>query len=152
MTSMEEYLQNDYWRKFYDYSMGPPNGGYYKRWEWLSPGNFNGMFLWSNEYGYTDMKHGQNNITPYRANIQRFAPSVTPQLMQQVSECTQETVNPGGCQNAAIRQVFTHDSTEDYMKKYYKDARGITPHPYGVSYRTGYGPKDVWIPPSGPQD
>jgi hypothetical protein len=150
MADLETLWENDYWRKFYRYSMGPPNNGYYKRWN--SGANFNGMFLWSNEYSFTDMKHGENNLCPYRGGIQKISSSVTPGLMEQVSQCTQETINPGGCQNEAIRQVFTRDSTPSYMRKYEKHVPGITPHPYGVSYRTGYSPNGSWIPPSGPQD
>jgi hypothetical protein len=152
MADLDSYLENPYWRRFYRYSMGPPNEGYMKRWVEFSPGNFDGMFLWSNEYSYTNMKHGENNISPYRGGVQKFSSSVTPQLMGQVSQCIQETMNPGGCENEAVRQVFTHDSTPSYMRKYEKHVPGITPHPYGVSYRTGYSPNGSWIPPSGPQD
>lgn len=152
MTCMEDYLSNPYWAKFYRYSMGPPNGGYYKRWVEGSPGMMNGMFLWSNEYGFVDMKHGENNIVPYRGNIQMFAPSVTPDLMEQVSQCTIETINPGGCQDAAIRAAFSNDSSRDYMMQFSKHVPGITPHPYGTSYRTGYSPNTTRIPPNGPQD
>lgn len=152
MTSMDEYLQNPEWAKFYRYSMGPPNGGYYKRWIQGSSGMMEPLPLWSNEYGFTYMKHGQNNIVPYRGNIQPFAPSVSPSLMRQVAVCTYETVNPGGCQNEAIRKVFTNDSSQSYMSEFSQDPPATSPHPFGVSYRTGFSPKGRWIPPNGPQD
>lgn len=153
MTSMDEYLDNPYWAKLYNYAMsGPPNGGYYKRWVQGSSGMMDPLMLWSNEYGYVGMKHGQNNLIPYRGNVQPFSPSVTPSLMKQVAVCTYETANPGGCQNAAIRKVFTDDSSPEYVRQFTETVPGITPHPFGTSYRTGYSPKSRWIPPNGHQD
>jgi hypothetical protein len=118
----------------YKKGMEPPNGGdAYKEWVQGSPGGQGPMPLYSNEYSHTFMKHGQNDINPYRGNIKFFAPSVTNELRYDVNKCTHDTINPVGCQMAAIRKVYTHDAP--------------TPHPMSVSYETGYRPGEVYIPP-----
>jgi len=153
MTSIDQYLNNPHWAAIYDYAMGPPNGGYYKSWVQGSPGMMEPLPLWSNEYSHTYMKHGQNNVNPYRGNIKNFAPSVTPRLKQQVEVCGHDTINPGGCQDAAIRKVFSVDASHRFQKHehpgHYRHSPRNTPHPYGVSYKTGYQPGEFWIPPNG---
>ncbi len=147
MATMAEYLENPEWEKFYWYSMGPPNGGHYKRWIQGSVGMMEPLPLWSNEYGHVYMKHGQNNILPYRGNVKQFAPSVTTNLRNQVNQCTRDTINPAGCQDAAIRKVFTVDSNPYDRHPLSPD---ITPHPFDVSYETGFSPLEVLIPPNMP--
>jgi hypothetical protein len=137
MTTLDDYLQNEDWAKFYEYSFLPPNGGHYKRWVQGSPGMMSGMPLYSNEYSYLYMKHGSNNNIPYRGGVKRFSPSVTPALKQQVQECSFQTKNPAGCQMSAIQQVYSYD---------------VNPHPFGVSYYSGRNNKDAYIPPNSYQD
>ena len=133
-TSMREYLENPHWEAQYRYAMGPPNGGYYKRWIQGSVGMMEPMPLYSNEYAHLYMKHGQNNLLSYRGNIKSFAPSVTPELRQQVQRCSYDTVNPAGCQDAAVRRVYTTDSTQ--------------PHPFNASYKDGVTAGMPIIPPN----
>lgn len=153
MTSIQDYLDNPHWEAIYRYAMGPPNGGYYKRWVQGSVGGNHPMFLWANEYAHTSMKHGQNNINPYRSGIKNFAPSVTPKLQQQVVNCSEHTLNPGGCQTAAIRKVYSLDSSPSFNEHEHpgvsRHVPDITPHPYGVSYKTGFSPNMASIPPNG---
>lgn len=146
---MQEYLDNPHWAKLYKYAMGPPNGGYYKRWIQGSVGMMEPMPLWSNEYSHTYMKHGQDNIVPYRGGIKSFAPSVTSSLRRQVHRCTLDTINPGGCQDAAIRKVYSVDASPHHRDQH---STISTPHPFEASYRTGYSPSMQWIPPNGRSD
>lgn len=141
MTSMHEYLENPHWEAQYRYAMGPPNGGYYKRWIQGSVGMMEPMPLYSNEYAHLYMKHGQNNLLSYRGNIKSFAPSVTPELRRQVNQCSYDTINPAGCQDAAVRRVFTVDST---------NRPGATPHPFNASYKDGVIVGMPNIPPNSP--
>ena len=151
---MSQYLDNPHWEAMYKYSMGPPNGGHYKRWIQGSVGMMEPMPLYSNEYAHTYMKHGQNDMNPYRGNIKSFAPSVTEDLKRQVNQCTSDTINPAGCQNAAVRKVYTNDSNPTVASRQISSGaapRGtnLSPHPYEVSYRTGYSPAEVYIAPNG---
>ena len=92
------------------YSMLPPNGGYFAS---LPPqgsvGMMHPMFLWSNEYMHGSMKRGQSGYSnnPYNGGITRFSPHVTPQLQDQVQNCSDITVNPGACQTVAVKNVFS---------------------------------------------
>ena len=138
MSELSEYMDNPHWMNMYKYAMGPPNDGHYKRWIQGSVGMMEPMHLWSNEYAFNYMKHGQNNIIPYRGNVRQFAPSVTPQLQANVRRCTNDTTNSAGCQLAAVRQVFSEDA--------------FTPHPFNVSYQTGRSPFMPEIPPNGRRD
>lgn len=106
MTSLNQYLENDHWRKMYLRSLESPNGGFYGQWQQGSPGMNSPIMLYSNEYSYLQMKHGSNNNIPYRGNLQNFSPKVTPQLRSAVTACTHQTLNPVGCMNAAINQVL----------------------------------------------
>ena len=154
MTSLGEYLENPFWAKYYNYALqGGPNGGYDKRWIQGSVGMMEPMPLWSNEYGHLYMKHGQNELLPYRGNIKHFAPSVTPELRMLVDKCSHDTINPAGCQDAAIRKVFTVDSTPPYQPGGIPALAGqishySTPHPFNISYETGRSPQEVYIPPN----
>ena len=154
MTTMQEYLENPHWRAQYRYTMGPPNGGYYKRWIQGSVGMMEPLPLWSNEYSHVYMKHGQNNILPYRGNLKKFAPSVTPKLLEQVLECSLDTVNPAGCQDAAIRRVFTTDSSPEHHSRQHthplfaRHSPDNTPHPFDANYQTGTYIHQPIIPPN----
>jgi len=146
MASLELLLENPDWRAYSEYAQNyPPNGGYYRRWIQGSVGMMSGMPLYSNEYSHLYMKHGQNDTCPYRGNLKHFSPSVTQNLRGQVSDCSFATTDSVGCQVAAIRKAFTHDSSrEGYGRP------SQTPHPFGVSYVTGYRPNTMQIPPDDP--
>ena len=153
MTSMSDYLENPHWEAMYRYSMGPPNNGFFAKWPPQgSPGMNHPMFLWSNEYMHTSMKHGQDNVNPYQGGITNFAPSVTPELQRQVVNCGKNTINPGGCQLAAVRKVFSTDAKPYFQKHEHPEVSrhtpALTPHPYKVSYKTGYSPQMANVPPT----
>lgn len=134
MSYSSYYYDNPYWEKMRNYALsGPVNGGHYKRWVQGSSGMMSPMHIYSNEYSYTYMKHGQNDINPYRGNIKHFAPSVTHDLRNAVRQCTKDTINAPGCQMAAVRQIHSIDDQ--------------TPHPFDVSYNTGFSPYLTAIPP-----
>lgn len=142
--SLDLYLENPEWSKFYNYAQsGAPNDGFYKRWIQGSVGGTTPMHLYSNEYSHLYMKFGQNDPIPYHGNLKPFSPTVNDDIMGQVSQCSYSTTNPVGCQVAGIRKVFTYDNSP---KRYATD----TPHPYGVSYVTGYQPYEVQLPPDDP--
>ncbi len=107
---MSAYLENPQWAAQYRYAMGPPNGGFYKRWIQGSVGMMDGMPLYSNEYSHLYMKHGQNNLLAYRGGIKYFSPRVTNELHNQVERCSDKTINPVGCQNAAVNEVLAAES------------------------------------------
>lgn len=140
MASLDQILENPYWRKMYRYAMKSPNDGHYKRWIQGSVGMMSPMFLYSNEYSYLRMKHGQNNLLSYRGNVKKFTHSVDDNLKRQVDICSKQTLNPAGCQTAAIRKAYSHDASMGYN----------TPHPFNVSYKTGYPTNEVYIPPNSP--
>ena len=104
-----------------------------KRWTQGSVGMMEPMHIYANEYSFLYMKHGHNNILPYRGNIHNFSKDVTPELRREVTDCSFRTLNPAGCQIAAIQRVVS--KAEE------------TPHPFGVSYETGYSPYAYPIPP-----
>ena len=140
MSSMQEIMDaNPDWEKYYKYAMGPPNSGHYKRWIQGSVGMMDGLPLYSNEYSHLYMKHGQNNLLPYRGNVKQFAPSVNPKMMHDCQMCSNQTLNPVGCQDSAIRQAYTVDNTTLY-----------TPHPYNASYKNGLIMGMPVIPPNSP--
>jgi len=146
MTELNQYLDNPYWMGFYRYAMGPPNGGYYKRWVQGSPGMMEPMPLYSNEYSHLYMKHGQNDLLAYRGGIKRFAPSVNGNLQAQVHQCNSDTLNPAGCADAAVRKVYSKDAHRQGPS--FTGRTPVTPHPFDVSYETGRSPHMAWIPPT----
>lgn len=105
MTSLSDYMDNPLWASNYNRALRPPNGGEYRRWVQGSSGMMSPMPLWSNEYGFVYMKHGQNNNLPYRGNIKYFSPKVTPELRSNVCECTESTLDPASCQQCAVQKV-----------------------------------------------
>ena len=60
-----------------------------------------------------------------RGGIQNFNHAVTPELHNEVFQCSQETLNPAGCQMTAVQHAF--------------DQKALTPHPFGASYKSGRG-------------
>lgn len=146
MTEMNQYLENPDWEKMYRYALGPPNGGYYKRWVQGSPGMMEPMPVYSNEYSHVYMKHGQNDLLSYRGGVKKFSPSVNGHLQSQVHQCNKQTLNPAGCADAAIRQVYSSDSHA--IGPIYSGIGAKTPHPYNVSYQTGRSPNMAWVPPN----
>ncbi len=149
---MKAYLDNPHWAAQYRYTMGPPNGGYYKRWIQGSVGMMEPLPLYSNEYAYLYMKHGQNNLLSYRGNVKKFSPSVTPELQNQVTQCSYDTTNIVGCQNAAVRRVFTVDSNPPhaYHHGQHFHLDHTTPHPLNASYESGVIVGMPIIPPNSP--
>jgi hypothetical protein len=145
MAQLSTYIDNPYWAKMRNYALSrPPNNGFYKRWVQGSAGMNDGMPIYSNEYSYLILKHGENEPIPYRGNIKYFSPSVTDDLRNQVEVCSSATTDNVGCQVAAIRSVFTRDA---HRVGYGKPPQ--TAHPFNVSYMTGYSPGEVAIPPDG---
>jgi len=134
MSSMSEYLDNPYWAKLYNYGIGAPNDGFMKFWQQGSSGMMSGLPIYSNEYAYMIMKHGRNELPSSRGNVKNFAPSVDRHLQHQVTQCSKATINPAGCQLAAVRDVFSNDNPH--------------PHPYGMSYRTGCKPNMMPVLPT----
>ena len=146
-----DYESNPHWAAMRRIAMKPPNGGEYKRWIQGSVGMMSGMPLYSNEYAHLEMKHGQNNLLSTRGNIKPYSSTITPQLQREVQECSFQTLNPAGCQTAAIQQVYSYDSARAPYRNYsdhYNPVPSITPHPFNVSYCTGYPPQEVPIPPN----
>ena len=135
MSSLDQLLENPEWRKNWNYAMGPPNGGFYKRWIQGSVGMMDPMNIYNNEYGFLTMKHGQNSIMPYRGNIKNFAPGVTPELRRQVVQCSRETINPVMCQQSAMSRVFTRNDMA--AERSGGQAWNDTPHPFHASYHDG---------------
>ena len=136
MSDLSYYTDNEHWMSMMKYAMGPPNGGHYKRWVQGSPGMMEPMPLYSNEYAHTYMKHGQNNIVPYRGNVKPFSPLVTPEVHHGVNRCTQDTTDNVGCSTSAAQQIIS-------------SGYGGTPHPFGISYQTGRLPSmEYQIPPN----
>lgn len=130
MTTLQDYLENPVWRAQHDRALqGAPNDGYYKRWIQGSVGMMEPMHIYSNEFSHLYMKHGQNSLLPYRGNVKKFTPSVTDGLRRQVVQCSRDTLNPVGCQRAAINQAFSVDAQDSQY--------GRTPHPYDSNYRSG---------------
>ena len=140
MSSLSEYMDNPHWAAMYNRAVSDPaNGGQtYKRWVMGSPGMMHPMFIYSNEYSYTAMKHGQNDYNPYQGGLMNFSPGVTPNLQRQVDQCTTQTANPAGCQLGAVQQVFSRDAS----------IPGNTPHPFAASYQTGAHHNSWVIPPN----
>jgi len=139
MTTHSDYLSNPLYQAQLEYVLGPPNGGHYKRWIQGSPGMMSGMPIVSNEYNSLIMKHGSNNLLPYRGSLQPFSQGVTPSLEHRTAMCTQSTLDPVGCQEAAIRKVFSEDTLRN----------GGTPQPFGVSYNNGrHISRQTSIPPN----
>lgn len=134
---------NDHWDALSARGVGALNDGFCKRWIQGSVGMNSPMPLYSNEYSFLFMKHGQNDPLPYRGNLALFDKYVTTELKQQVNQCSRQTLNPVGCQLAAIQQVF---SASD--KALHPADRTV--HPYDVSYKTGYNPFWQYIAPNDP--
>lgn len=133
MSQLSEYLSDPDWVRFMQEGLKAPNNGYMRRWIQGSPGAQSPMQIYSNEYSFLRMKHGQNNLLPYRGGIQKVNDLVDSNLQNQVQQCSLQTLNPAGCQMDAIRYVI--------------DAKS-NPHPYGLSYETGRGYRDSFtIPP-----
>ena len=150
--SLNTLLENPHWAAMYRYSMLPPNNGFFATYPPQgSVGGNHPMFLWSNEYMYGSMKRGQsgsNTNNPYDGGITKFSSHVTPKLQQQVRTCGDVTVNSAGCQMAAVRKVYSTIATPAHENpQAIKRLSTFTPHPYGVSYKTGYSPEMAWIPP-----
>lgn len=136
MSEWSYYLDDPNWRAAYFRAHEPMNGVIFPRWIQGSVGGTTPMHLWSNEYGYNYMKFGTNfGVNAYAPGVQPFSPLVTGQLQNQVKDCNLKTSNPGGCQMAAVQQIFTDTAT--------------TPHPFGVSYRTGRSPYTWPVKPTG---
>jgi len=134
MSDWSYYMADPLWRATYRRSMQPMNGTVFPRWIQGSVGGTTPMALWSNEYGYNYMKFGTNvGINAYDGGVQKFSSLVSPNLQHQVKNCTLSTMNPGGCQMAASQQLFTLDPP------------GGTPHPFGLSYKTGRSPAEKWV-------
>jgi len=127
MSDWSYYLDDGNYRAAYKYAMGPMNGVIYPRWIQGSVGGTTPMHLYSNEYAYTYMKHGTNiGINAYSGGLKPFSPLVTPELQDQVKECSLITTNPSGCQMAAVQQIYSDVA--------------LTPHPFKISYATGRSP------------
>jgi hypothetical protein len=111
-------MEDDYWKKMYQYSFEPPNQGFYQRWTQGSAGMNNGMFLWSNEYSFTDVKHGSQNLNPYRGNVRdSLSPDVTVYMKDRVKRCIDETMNPSGCELSVATEVLERSKQEQMAKK-----------------------------------
>ena len=141
---MDHYHDIPTWRKMYLAGILPPNEGHYKYFApesaMLSP-----IFLYSNEYSYTQMKGGKNDFNNYRGGVHRFAPSVDGSVRRAVNCCTAKTGgNAAGCQNAAIRQIFEEDlgKLEERLVqgKIIPKNTAPTSHPFEVSWNTGARP------------
>ena len=65
MSDLGYYIGDPGWDKFMEAGMRPPNQGFMRRWIQGSVGGQSPMQLYSNEYAFLRMKHGQNNILPY---------------------------------------------------------------------------------------
>jgi len=147
MADLNSYLDNPEWMKFYRYAMGPPNGGYYKRWVQGSPGMMEPMPLWSNEYSFLFMKHGQNDLLSYRGGVHKFAPSINATSQEQVRQCSSDTLNPAGCADSLIRKTYSVDAHN--TGPHFTARTPLTPHPFGnISYQTGRPKEMVYIPPT----
>jgi len=136
MSDWSYYLDDPQWRAAYKYAMGPMNKTIFPRWIQGSVGGTTPMQLESSEYDYIYMKHGSNTgINAYDGGLRPFSSAVTPQLQGQVKQCGLATMNPAGCQMAAVRQIYS-DVT-------------LTPHPFRISYATGRSPYTVPEKPTG---
>ena len=133
-----------HWKAMAKSALGPANNGYYKHYQLSSPGMTGGMFILSNEYGYNQMRHGNNNSSPYNSNIvnfSRLSDAVThiPYLKKQVETCNHITYDVDACRQGAIAQVSSA------IGNYYSDH---THHPYGLSWETGAPMGMAQVPPS----
>ena len=133
---MSYYTDNPHWMAMVKRGNGLFNNTILPRWTQGSVGGNSPMFLWNHEYSYVRVKHGTNfGTNAYDGGVKRVSPLVTPHLQQQVSDCTLATMNPGGCQMAALQQMYTDTA--------------VTPHPYGISYATGRPPHMEAVAPTG---
>lgn len=114
----------------------PANDGWYRKWP--DPGMFFGMPINSNEYEYTYMEHGSDDGYPYRGGLHAFVPLVDKALQKQVNHCSRTRGDPAGCQMAGVQQVFSAIEKRIPLR---------TPHPYRLSYETGFSPMMAAIPP-----
>lgn len=139
MSDWSYYINNPHWRATYNRAVRPMNGVIFPRWIQGSVGGTTPMPLWSNEYDYNYMKFGTNmGVNAYNPGLHNFSPLVTPGVQKQVKECNLQTMNPGGCQMAAVQQIYTLQPPTG------------TPHPMGISYKTGSAPSQTWgEPPTG---
>lgn len=116
MSTFNYYMSDPYWRKMYAYSFEPPNGGHYQRWVQGSVGMNDGLPLWSNEYMFTDVKHGSQDLNPYRGNVREsLSPNVTVWMKDKVNQCITQTMNPSGCELSVATDVL-----EDSIKRSHK--------------------------------
>ena len=135
------------WRKIADYAWGPPNGGYMKKFP--TTAMHTPMWLWSNEYAHTQLQHGGNTMNDYHGSITSFSPSVNGMVKDAVNQCTEQTLNPGGCQMAAVRQAYSENMAELEARliagKQVPNDFPPTSHPFRVSWNTG---GNVFVPPA----
>ncbi len=148
MASLQQYMENPNWRAMSRHALKPVNGGHYKRWVQGSAGMMSPMPIYSNEYSHLYLKRGQEDAETYRGNIKKFSKSVTPEIRDQVRQCSSDTLNHAGCQTSAIRHVYTKDSHASTGSGNARHVPSITPHPFNVSYQTGYSPHGTHISPN----
>lgn len=118
MSDLTYYANNPYWMYQIRYAEQVPNDGNYVRFQQGSQGANHPMHIYANPIAYTYMKHGQENINPYKGGVmQSFDPDVTKELNHEVQRCIHTTLNPIGCQIRAARIALNRG---DSRPKYYR--------------------------------
>lgn len=96
MSDLSYYLDNPDWAEKMKYAQqGTWNNNYLPRWVQGSVGGNSSMFITSNPQMYINMKHGSNNINPYRANMAGCVQNS--QLRRDVANCGACLGDPVGC-------------------------------------------------------
>ncbi|MDB4769329.1 hypothetical protein OAG24_00040 [bacterium] len=134
MSDLSYYLSNPDWADKMAYAKyGTFNNNFLPRWVQGSVGGNSSMFITSNPQMFINMKHGSNNINPYRANM---AGCVGGEMMKgAVANCGACVGDPVGCTFEGLEQVR---SNSQYG--------GVNPH--GISYATGRPPNMVQVLPN----
>ena len=106
---MDSAYSDPYWNAMATYAVGLSNNGFYKELHQTSPGRFAGLPLYSNEYSYLSMLHGNNSSYPYTGTIKDFTRgeiSNFPKIQSKVQTCSERTFNPAGCQLGAVSTII----------------------------------------------
>jgi len=121
MASLFHYADDPERMALMRYGKGAANEGHYIGSVQGSVGGNSPMFLWSNEYDYTAMKHGGADDM-YNPGINVFAhPFVDAGTQRAVRMCTRATKDPYGCLVSGHRRLNAESQH----------------HSLGYSYETG---------------
>ena len=109
MLSQEDYEREyPYMAVLAKIGRAPPNRGYYQPpIVQTGPGMHSyGTQVYSNGLSYMMMRNDRNKPLPYLSGLNEISKLVTPEIHDEVRQCTLRTMDPAGCNIAGVHKAM----------------------------------------------